>query len=36
MLTETSLEILQREDFLLDNAYYWEMRDAGFFDAILD
>ncbi|XP_021893263.1 uncharacterized protein LOC110811163 [Carica papaya] len=29
-------DFFQREDFLLDNAYYWEMRDAGFFDAILD
>ncbi|KAL5751482.1 hypothetical protein ACOSP7_026085 [Xanthoceras sorbifolium] len=27
---------LQEEDFLLDNAYYSEMKDAGFFDADWD
>ncbi|WCJ35850.1 hypothetical protein M5689_017079 [Euphorbia peplus] len=26
-------DFFQEEDFLLDNAYYSEMRDAGFFDA---
>jgi len=25
--------VLQEEDFLLDTAYYSEMKDAGFFDA---
>jgi hypothetical protein len=28
-----TLHLLQEEDFLLDNAYYSEMKDAGFFDA---
>lgn len=26
-------DFFQEEDFLLDNAYYSEMKDAGFFDA---
>ncbi|GLT25205.1 hypothetical protein SLA2020_003500 [Shorea laevis] len=29
-------DFFQEEDFLLDNAYYSEMRDAGFFDADWD
>ena len=27
---------LQEDDFLLENAYYSEMKDAGFFDADWD
>ncbi|XP_015943347.1 protein CANDIDATE G-PROTEIN COUPLED RECEPTOR 2 [Arachis duranensis] len=29
-------DFFQEEDFLLDNAYYSEMKDAGFFDADLE
>uniref|UniRef100_A0A2P2KYJ2 Uncharacterized protein MANES_14G085000 n=1 Tax=Rhizophora mucronata TaxID=61149 RepID=A0A2P2KYJ2_RHIMU len=29
-------DFFQEQDFLLDNAYYSEMRDAGFFDADWD
>lgn len=33
MLWIYTSHLLQEEDFLLENAYYSEMKDAGFFDA---
>ena len=36
IITQPFFFYLQEDDFLLENAYYSEMKDAGFFDADWD